>query len=1054
MVDIVWIPACGLAAAFLMPLAERAGRPVMHLLLTLALVVMTWIPASWLAAFMRGTAETAVSFTAGFRPPFSIVLRMGPVEAGLAAAVGLIGLLGALPLSSLLRRGGSSAHSLFVLLVMGMSGMIMTRDLFNLFVFLEIVSISSWILIAAEGSPRSTAAAIKYALGGGVASVFLLIGVIFIYREGSALDIDILAARGAGVAVPAAVFLLLLALLVEAKQFPANGWALDVYEAADPGMAAVLSAGTTGALLLALWKVLPVAGGSWHHVLAVTGMATFVVSNLIGLRQRAVRRMLGYSSVAQTGLLVFVIGISGSTEYQTGPFAFIAAALFVNHFLAKAGLYWLAGAVGLERIEQWRSLAARPLHLVLLGTGVIALLGLPPFTGFWGKYELVMQLASGGAWWWLALLLLGSLVEAAYLLRWLGLAAGRGEEPAGNAEARPTATGIAAWLPPALFTVLSVAAAVLLSVWYTGQWQLFWIPAGGALLLFALGRLPDRVTGALSVTAIAGFGWMLLRGGPGSSPLSWYFGAVVLGGGALLLVASIARSGHSYGFHPLAVAMIGTLACAVFARDSLSMFASWELMTVTSYLLILRGRRSGRAALSYILFSTGGAYLLLAGIAIADAHGLQWSLFVPSLDSLGWPAAAVVLAAAGMLVKTAAIGVHVWAPGAYAEAEDDATPLLSGVLSKAGIFGLAVIFAVALPRGGDARAGEIITGAIGWIGALTAFFATLYACFQEDMKKLLAWSSVGQVGYIVLGLAAMNHLGWTAALWHTVNHLLFKGLLFLAVAGVILRTGTRLMYETGGLIKRMPLTFISVLIGIIALSGVPPLSGFAGKWLLYQSLIERGWYLQAALAFFASTIAFLYLFRLIHSVFLGQPKPRHTAVKEAPAALLVTQYLLIMGIMLISAFPGRLIRPASAVASALIPSVFDWKGLTAHTPLGYLNGTFVMLLVCAVFGSLLLFLLLKGPRPRKVGQFNIVFAAERPETPETTHYAYAFFEPYRRALAPLLRPLVRRFWDAAAEWAVTLGSALRYVYTGNAQTYLLLVFIYGIIIYIVSGGAV
>ncbi len=128
----------------------------------------------------------------------------------------------------------------------------------------------------------------------------------------------------------------------------------------------------------------------------------------------------------------------------------------------------------------------------------------------------------------------------------------------------------------------------------------------------------------------------------------------------------------------------------------------------------------------------------------------------------------------------------------------------------------------------------------------------------------------------------------------------------------------------------------------------------------------------------------------------------------------------IMGIMLFSTFPGRLIKPASAMAAKFFPSPFVWDGFSVSTPLGYLNGTFLMLLVCAIFGLMLLFLLLKGPRPRKIGQLNIVFAAERPESPATTHYAWAFFEPYRRAVAPVLKPLVRNFWEGVTEWTVTL----------------------------------
>ncbi len=1042
MVSPVWIIAAGLGAAFLIPLADKAGRPVMRLLLFAALAFMTYLPVRYFINIVFCHADAAMVYTAGFHPPFSIVLRMGAEEAALAGATGILALLGALYMNTQLERGGPAAHSLFLLFVMGTDGIFMTRDIFNLFVFLEIVSISSYALIAMEGSLRAISAALKYALAGGIATIFLLIGIIFLYRAGGVLDIDMLAASGAALAAPVAAFMVVFSLLVESKQFPANGWALDVYEAADPGMSAMISAGSTGAVLFALWKVLPVSGDAVYGVLSVAGIATFVLSNLMGLKQSGVRRLLGYSSVAQAGLLIFVIGFSRVTGIRGSSWGMIIAALFINHFLAKAGLFWLAGIVGRERIDQWRSISGRPLLLTMTGLFVFSLIGIPPLAGFWGKYALVMMLAGRGAWVLTALVLLGSLLEAAYLLRWLGYAAGR--DGSGGEE---LSVSVSSMLPPAFFAVMSLAAAWFFSTGYFGPAPLFTVVLLAGLALFALGRLPDMAKGLLSVAAVGYLAWRML---PGLTGYPQFFAGVFLVGGGVILIASMARRGYSFGFHALTVTMLGSLACLTASGGPAEFFICWEIMTVSSYLLIMRGRNAGPSAMLYILFSLGGAYLILAGLAAGTTGGAGWTGFSGSWEGFTWTVPALSLAAAGFLVKTAALGAHIWAPGSYAEAEDAASPLLSGILSKAGIFGLIAAAGAAAASGLEA---DTLYTVIGWIGALTALFGALYACFQEDMKKLIAWSSVGQVGYIVMGIAAMNNMGWTAAAWQTVAHLLFSALLFLAVAGVILRTGTRNMYETGGLIKKMPATFISVLIGIIALSGVPPLTGFAAKWLLYQAMIERGWYFQAGLAFFSSTIAFLYCFRLIHAVFLGQLKPKHAHVKEAPVLLLVPQYILIMGIMLFSMFPGRLIKPASAMASRFFPSPFTWTGYSVSTPLGYLNGTFLMLMVCALFGLMLLFLLLWGPRPKKVGQLNIVFAAERPESPATTHYAWAFFEPYRRAVAPVLRPLVRNFWEGVSEWTLTVGAMLRHIYTGNAQTYVLYIFLYGIALFLISGGS-
>jgi NADH:ubiquinone oxidoreductase subunit 5 (subunit L)/multisubunit Na+/H+ antiporter MnhA subunit len=373
------------------------------------------------------------------------------------------------------------------------------------------------------------------------------------------------------------------------------------------------------------------------------------------------------------------------------------------------------------------------------------------------------------------------------------------------------------------------------------------------------------------------------------------------------------------------------------------------------------------------------------------------------------------------------------------------------VVSKAAVFGLLV---AAINLGLTAGATQGVLYVISWLGLATAVWGALMALFQEDMKRLLAYSSMGQLGYVVTAAATMSQLGWVASIYLSLNHLLFKGLLFLAIAGVIQRTGTRLMYKTGGLIGNMPLSFVSVLIGIIAISGVPPLSGFGSKWLMFNALIDKGWYWQAAVAFFAGAVAFLYMFRLIHTIFLGQRKLEHKDVKEASWITFVPQFGLIGLIMALSIYPRWLIDPASAMVAGLLPTDLTWTGSLAQSHLGYWDSMQVMGVVAGVFMVPLMVLLLMSlfMRIQKVKQFNIVFSAERPDRPETTHYAYHFFSFYDRALGPLVQPRATAFWSGVSEWSHTLAGALRVLYTGNGQTYALFIMIYLVGIYFIAGG--
>jgi len=244
------------------------------------------------------------------------------------------------------------------------------------------------------------------------------------------------------------------------------------------------------------------------------------------------------------------------------------------------------------------------------------------------------------------------------------------------------------------------------------------------------------------------------------------------------------------------------------------------------------------------------------------------------------------------------------------------------------------------------------------------------------------------------------------------------------------------------------------MIAIIAMSGVPPLTGFGGKWLLFNAIMEKGWYWLAALAFFSSAVAFLYMFRLLHTVFLGQRKLEHAQLREAPAILLIPQFVLIAVIMVFSAYPKLLLEPLSLAISPWQAGSLVWDGLALQTHLGYWNAPMIMGVVAGVWMVPLLFLLLMTltMKIQKVGQFNIVFAAERPHRPEDTHFAYNFFAHYDRALGFLVRPRATAFWTSAVEWSHSLAASLRIFYNGNGQTYALHIVMYLVALYMVNGG--
>ena len=1040
MVSAIFIIAVGLGAAFLLGALRDERRAVAYGVTHAALTIMILISAGWVWVLATGDGTAAEIITAGTVPPFAINLRMGLPEAVVTLLINLTGLLSAVYLRDTMFKQGRRAMAVLLIFTMAACGIVLTRDLFNLFVFFELIAIATGGLILLSRDKRALGAGFKYLVASQVITVLLLVGIIFSYHAAGTLNIDGMAEvsplvlRGGALSF----FLMFIAIIAELKPFPANGWALDVYESAHPAFSAMLSAAAGSAALVAVDKLLLIGGSDWLSAATGIGIVGFVGANLFALSQDNDRRLLGYSSVGQLGLILAVVG---QRDILGDSYLFIAGGILLAHACAKAGLYWLSGLVEGRKLTSWSALQGHPVLIFAFATFIALLIGLPPFPGFYAKWELIHALADEGRILLLALILFGALLEAGYLFRWFGYTIKRERAP----EAVATS-------PFKRAVILSAAAAGWILAYIWGAIS----PNANLLhalpLLFALGFLvlePLEVRVKNTIAILGMVGWFLVSL-PGYDPLHLIFAAVMLVGGALILLASYQTGGRRIGFYPSAMLMYAGLAMLIVAEDSFSFFAAWESLTVGSYFLILRGKRSEPHALSYILFSLGGAFLILAGFALAaDGNPL---FRIANLAELTQPLAPWVflLLAVGFMTKTAAVGLHIWLPGAHAEAETDVSPMVSGILLKAGLFGLFMLF---MTMGKQPLYGIELTHIFLWIGALSALIGNLMAAFQEDAKRLLAYSSIGQMGYALFGLAMMNHLGWLMALMFVINHYIYKSMLFLSVGGIAKRTGTRDMYRMGGLITLMPLSFIAVLIGIIAMSGVPPLSGFGGRWIFYNAIMTAEYRLPMILIFISGPIGFLYLFRLIHTIFLGQLKDEHRLVKESPFWLILPQMIFVACLMIFALVPGLALRHVDAYISQFLPSgALSWEGLTITSAFGYWSPISIMIVVGVIFATLFAWLVFVNRKAQKVKQFNIVFAGERPLRPETTHFAWNFFAPYRKALGFLTEPVVERFWAAIVEVLHTGADLARRLYTGDGQTYAIQLLAFVVVVYLLRTG--
>ncbi|MEA1986854.1 MAG: proton-conducting transporter membrane subunit, partial [Candidatus Marinimicrobia bacterium] len=833
-----------------------------------------------------------------------------------------------------------------------------------------------------------------------------------------------------------AIFLLAIAIFIELKPFPANGWALDVYEAVNPGMTSVIAVVNSSAIIFVFYKILPLLPYNLIYIFGIAGVVTFIFSNLMGLKQTNARRLLGYSSIGQIGLLVSALVFTAHLE--TNLMYLIIGGFFLNHLIAKAGLFWITGIVNKEKIKDWGILKENKFLLILFGILLFALSGLPPFPGFWAKWEFIKMLVHSHSFFVVGAILIGSLFEIIYLFRWF-ISSVKSDNP----EKEKIPFQLSKYFSTTVFAGITILISLaIMQYFYKFHWIHF-LPIVAVVGFYLLDFIPSKAKGILSLIIVGFYGYYIY---PFESNLQLFFAIIFIVGSAVNIIATLNRKKLSKGFYGFLLMMIFSFGNLLIAKTFLEFFLAWEFMTISSFLLIMRGKKAQKASLMYMIFSTAGAYLMMVGFSLSP-NVMSNSALIISIADIKLPMVAIILFAIGFMIKSGSLGVHIWLPEAHAEAESDVSPFISAILLKAGVFGLIM---VAISYIKHTPTVDIFYW-IGWIGVLTAMVGAFLASFQEDAKRLLAYSSMSQVGYVVATIAILSHLGLVSALYLSFNHMMFKSALFIAIAGVYYRTHTRTMYEMGGLIKKMPLTYITVLISIIAVSGVPPLSGFGAKWLIYSSLIERGWYLQAGVLFFASGVSFLYLYRLIHTIFLGQLKYEHQNIKEAPIWFIIPQYIFLIGIMAISMYPNLIIQPLNSIAQTYFNSSISIDGYNIMNSLGYWNGNLVMWITMGVFVVPLVLLLLLNGKTQKVKQFNIVYAAERPESPQTTHVAHNMYAHYRKALGAWGKPRIWDFWHSASEWSHSIGDFFRHIYTGNGQTYIVQIILYIVVIYFIMG---
>jgi len=400
----------------------------------------------------------------------------------------------------------------------------------------------------------------------------------------------------------------------------------------------------------------------------------------------------------------------------------------------------------------------------------------------------------------------------------------------------------------------------------------------------------------------------------------------------------------------------------------------------------------------------------------------------------GLKAGVFFLLGINFLIKGAILPFYVWAPDLYEKAEDKFSLFLSGVLSKFAVFGIVLLYYKLF----SIELNHYVNLIIGYLAVATFVVMSFVAVFQTSAKRLLAYSSVANIGYALAAIMLGGSLGFYGGMFHIINHTIFKGLLFLIVAGVVYRTGTDNLDELGGLIKRMPVSFIGMLIAIIAVAGVPPMNGFVSKWMIYSSLFNSGEFLALILMLVSSTVSFLYVYRLIHGIFLGQIQDKHLKVKELSLPMILPVIILSLGTMFLGAYPGYALKLIDKIAVMFgvqnIP--FSLTKVTMHA--STLDARFVAFLFMGIFAFTFIFFILLS-RSRRVSQYDNYNAGQVLTPEQPYHYTENFYKPFYRTVDSWSKYDFNKFYDTVKGYLNDVVDVLRKIYSGDLQFYLIII---------------
>ncbi len=337
----------------------------------------------------------------------------------------------------------------------------------------------------------------------------------------------------------------------------------------------------------------------------------------------------------------------------------------------------------------------------------------------------------------------------------------------------------------------------------------------------------------------------------------------------------------------------------VVTGDAFNLFVFLEIASLSSYTLISLGRdrRALTAAFQYLIMGTIGATFILIGVGLlymmtGTLNMSDLAQRLPLEADTRTVRTAFAFLTVGASLKLALFPLHLWLPNAYTYAPSAVSAFLAATATKVAVYVMLRFFFTIF--GVEFSFGAMPVGSIFLLLALIAMLvASTVALFQEDIKRMLAYSSVAQIGYIILGISLVSVTGLTAGIIHLFNHALMKGALFMAMGCIFYRLGSVHIRDLDGIARHMPWTMAAFVVGGLSLIGVPLTTGFISKWYLVQAALEDSQWLAAIVILFSSLLAVMYVWRIVEIAYFRPARAEIRHASEAPAVMLIPTWILI-----------------------------------------------------------------------------------------------------------------------------------------------------------------